>query len=129
MPTVLIIDDSEFDRRMIMTAMKFACDNLKCVELSKGERALETMRSESPSLTILDIRMPGMSGWDVLEQIKSDDVLRGLNVVMMSGSHSVGDIKMAETKGADGFYTKPHKKSDYIVVADDMRRTYINIAA
>jgi CheY-like chemotaxis protein len=129
MPTVLIIDDSEFDRRMIASAMKSACDDVKCVELSKGDKVLETMRSESPSLTILDIRMPGMSGWEVLEQIKSDKTLSGHNVVMMSGSHSSGDIKMAKTKGANGFYTKPHKQSDYRVVADEMKRTYINAAA
>ena len=129
MQNILVIDDSEFDRRMIVSAMKSACDDLRCLELSDGDKVLETMRSEAPELTIVDIRMPGMSGWDVLDKIKADKNLRDLNVVMMSGSHSEEDIEMANQKGANGFYTKPHTQSDYSVVAVDLKNTYFSTAA
>lgn len=129
MPTVLIIDDSEFDRRMIVSAITSECGDVKCVELSKGDLVLEIMRHENPTLVILDIRMPGMNGWEVLEKIKSDKKLSCLNVVMMSGSKSSDDIKMAKQKGADGFYTKPYKQSEYASVAVDLNKTYINLAA
>ncbi len=129
MQNILVIDDSEFDRRMIVSAMKSACDDVRCVELSEGAKVLEIMRSEVPKLTILDIRMPGMSGWEVLDKIKSDETLSDFNVVMMSGSHSEEDIEMASQKGADGFYTKPHKQSDYRLVATDIKNSYFSTAA
>ena len=129
MQNILVIDDSEFDRRMIVSAMKSACEDVRCVELSQGENVLEIMRSVAPRLTIVDIRMPGMSGWDVLDKIKSDKTLRDFNVVMMSGSHSEDDIEMATQKGANGFYTKPHKQSDYRLVATDIRNSYFSTAA
>ena len=129
MQNILVIDDSEFDRRMIVSAMKSACNDVRCVELSQGDSVLEIMRSEEPSLTIVDIRMPGMSGWEVLDKIKADEALCDLNVVMMSGSHSDEDIEMASQKGANGFYTKPHKQSDYRLVATDIKNSYLNTAA
>ena len=129
MQNILVIDDSEFDRRMIVSAMKSACNDLRCVELSQGDKVLEIMHAEAPRLTIVDIRMPGMSGWDVLDKIKSDAALCDFNVVMMSGSHSEDDIEMATRKGANGFYTKPHKQSDYRLVATDIKNSYFNNAA
>lgn len=129
MQNILIIDDSEFDRRMIVSAMKSACHDVRCVELSQGDKALEIMRSEVPRLTILDIRMPGMSGWEVLDKIKNDKMLCDFNIVMMSGSHSEDDIEMASLKGANGFYTKPHKQSGYHLVAKDIKDSYFNTAA
>ncbi len=129
MQNILVIDDSEFDRRMIVSAMKSACNDIRCVELAQGDKVLEIMRSEVPRLTIIDIRMPGMSGWDVLDKIKADAALCNSNIIMMSGSHSEGDIEMASQKGADGFYTKPHKQSDYRLVAADIKNSYLNTAA
>ena len=129
MQNILVIDDSEFDRRMIVSAMKSAFNDIHCVELSEGNKALEIMRLEAPKLTILDIRMPGMSGWDVLDKIKADKTLCEFNVVMMSGSHSEDDIEMASQKGANGFYTKPHRQSDYRIVAKDIKSSYFNTAA
>lgn len=126
---ILIIDDSEFDRRMIMQAMKSVCENLTCMELSSGASAVETMREENPSLTIVDIRMPGISGWDVLENIRTDEALRGLKVVMMSGTSSEIDVQKATTNGAQGFYQKPHTRSDYGTVASNLKASFLNMAA
>jgi len=129
MKKILVIDDSEFDRRMITSAIKSVCDDVDCVELSSGLSAVETIRSESPQLTIIDIRMPGLSGWDVLSQIRADKTLSDMKVVMMSGSHAKEDIWKASRRGAHGFYTKPHKRSDYSLVATDMKNTYLDVAA
>ncbi len=129
MKKILVIDDSEFDRRMITSAIKSVCDEVDCVELSGGSFAMETIKSESPELTIIDIRMPGMSGWDVLKEIRADKSLRDLKVVMMSGSRAKEDRWKASRRGAHGYYTKPHKQSDYGVVATDMKNTYLDAAA
>ncbi len=126
---ILVIDDSEFDRRMIVSAMKAVCENLTCVELSGGMSAVETMCEERPSLTILDIRMPGISGWEVLDEIKAEKALRGSKVVIMSGTSSETDVQRAATSGAHGFYTKPNTRTDYGVVASDLKASFLNAAA
>jgi len=126
---ILIIDDSEFDRRMIVRAMKSVCENLTCVELSNGTSAVETMREEKPSLTIVDIRMPGISGWKVLENIRTEAALSSSKVVMMSGTSSAVDVEKATTNGAQGFYTKPHSRLDYDAVASSLKASFLNMAA
>ena len=129
MKKILVIDDSEFDRRMIMSAIRSVCDDVDCVELSSGELAVDVIRAENPLLTIIDIRMPGLSGWDVLSEIRADKALEEIKVVMMSGSHAKEDIWKASRRGAHGFYTKPHKQSDYSLVATDMKNAYLDAAA
>lgn len=129
MTKILVIDDSEFDRRMITSAIRSVCEDVDCVELSNGVSAVETIRSESPELTIIDIRMPGLSGWDVLEQIRADETLKDLKVVMMSGSRAKEDRWKATRRGAHGYYTKPNKRADYGLVATDMKNTYLDAAA
>ena len=126
---ILVIDDSEFDRRMIVRATKSVCKNLTCVELSNGKSAVEIMRQEGPQLTIVDIRMPGISGWDVLENIRTDHALSDLKVVMMSGTTSEVDVAKATKNGAQGFYKKPHTRSDYGTVATNLKASFLNIAA
>ena len=126
---ILVIDDSEFDRRMIVSAMRSVCADLTCVELSNGSTAVEAMHRERPNLTIVDIRMPGISGWDVLEKIRSDTVLESMKVVMMSGSTSRFDIEKATQNGAQGFYTKPHTRSDYGDVATNLKASFLDLAA
>jgi len=129
MQKILIIDDSEFDRRMIKSAMTSVCKNVTFLELSNGVTALDMIRSEVPRLTILDIRMPKVSGWDVLEKIKADKSLIGLRVVMMSGSKSASDVEKAIENGAHGFYTKPNTRSDYGRIASDLKAAYLDFAA
>jgi len=126
---ILIIDDSEFDRRMIVSAMKSVCENLTCVELSNGASAVETMRQVNPSLTIVDIRMPGISGWEVLENIRTENALIDSKVVMMSGTSSEVDVEKATTSGAQGFYKKPHTRLDYNEVASSLKASFLELAA
>ena len=126
---ILVVDDSEFDRRMTVSAMRSVRDNLTSVELSGGKSAVETMRQEKPWLTILDIRMPGISGWDVLEHIRSEEALDDLKVVMMSGTSSQLDVEKATSNGAHGFYTKPSTRLDYEFVASDLKASFLNVAA
>lgn len=126
---ILIIDDSEFDRRMIVRAMKSVCENLTCVELSNGTSAVETMREENPWLTIVDIRMPGISGWEVLDNIRTEAALSDSKVVMMSGTSSEVDVEKATSNGAQGFYTKPHTSLDYSAVASSLKASFLDLAA
>jgi len=129
MQRVLLIDDSEFDRRMLTRAMKHADGTLRFVELDNGRRIVETLVAVKPDLVLLDIRMPGFGGFDVLDIIKQDEVFSACNVVMISGSRAEEDKRAAKTKGAAGYYTKPHSQAGYIKIAEDIRDKFLRQAA
>ena len=129
MRRVLVIDDSEFDRRMITRAMKRVDETLCFAELDNGRKIVETMHHVKPDLVLLDIRMPGFGGFDVLEIIRDDEVFCNCNVVMISGSSSDGDKMTARKKGASGYFTKPSTQVGYKKIAEDIKRQFLDQAA
>ncbi|MDA8708532.1 response regulator [Hellea sp.] len=129
MPRILVIDDSEFDRRMITRAMKRVDDSLTFAELDNGRKISETMLRVRPDLVLLDIRMPGFGGFDVLEIIKDDEDFCDCHVVMISGSSSDGDKIMAVKKGASGYFTKPSSQLGYTEIAQEIKSQFFEHAA
>ena len=125
MQRVILIDDSEFDRRMMTRAMKHADSTLRFVELDNGRRIVETLLSVRPDLILLDISMPGFGGFDVLDIIKQDQDFKAFKVVMVSGSRADDDKNLARTKGAAGYYVKPHTKAGYNAIAEDIRDRFL----
>lgn len=129
MSQVLVIDDSEFDRRMITLAMKTADEDLTFMELSRGEKAIETMQAAIPDVVLLDIRMPGIDGFEVLDMIKRENIFCNCKVIMISGSCAEADRAMSKEKGASAYYTKPHSLLDYENMAREIHGLYLSAAA
>jgi CheY-like chemotaxis protein len=65
-----------------------------------------------PSLLVLDLKMPIMSGFDVLEWVRKDARLHHIPVVVLSGSEAPEDIKLAYSLGANVYLPKPHRAAD-----------------
>ena len=64
-------------------------------------------KKKMPDLIMLDVKMPGMSGWDVLKAIRENEYLRGIPVIIMT-AYSVGnEQKRAESMGARSLLSKP----------------------
>jgi CheY-like chemotaxis protein len=107
--TVLVVDDNaddvEFTRRALLKAGR---EGLKVRSVARGESALAVLREEEelPSLIFLDLKMPGMSGIDTLRQIRADERLRRIPVVILTNSTLETDEKEAYLEGADGFLHK-----------------------
>jgi len=98
-------DDAEFTRRALLKAGR---GGLRVRSVVRGERALEVLRGEDqlPSLILLDLKMPGMSGIDVLRQIRADARFRRIPVVVLTNSTLEADEQEAYREGADGFLHK-----------------------
>jgi CheY-like chemotaxis protein len=79
-----------------------------------GERAIELLRSadELPDLILLDINMPGYSGFDVLTRLRADARLKRIPVVMLTSSEADADIARAYELGASGYISKPSHFQD-----------------
>lgn len=125
MDKVLIIDDSDFDRKMIRKALEFKRRDMKFTELSSGLTASEMIMLESPKLAIVDIRMPGMDGFEVLDTIRSMPEFCDLPVVMVSGSEQPADREMATARGASGYFVKPPSAADYFSLGRNIYDQYL----
>ncbi len=104
MAKVLIVDDSEAFRRLNAEILKM--DGHQVLMARNGRETLELVRSERPDILLLDIMMPGLDGFEVCRELKSDPATRGTLVVMVTAlSESVR--YRALQAGADEYVTKP----------------------
>lgn len=104
-PHVLVVDDDWMTREVIEAYLATA--GYRITSTHSGEQALELVRSESPDLVMLDIRMPGLDGFEVCQRLKSDPGTRFTPVVMVTALESDEDKLLAIESGADDFVTKP----------------------
>lgn len=101
-PIILLIeDDPDFAK---ILADQCHAKGFQVLAASTGEAGLELARRTPPGAVILDIKLPGMNGWQVLEQLKNNPALRHIPVHVMSG---VGGSLDAMHRGAVGFLSKP----------------------
>ncbi|MEJ2540507.1 MAG: response regulator [Gemmatimonadota bacterium] len=109
--TVLVVDD-ESDSRVLMThhLREFGC---RVFAAASGEEGLQLARSERPNLITLDLRMPGMSGWEVLHTLKVDPETRDIPVVVVS---IVAGESRGRLLGAVDLLTKPLEREDLLRV-------------
>ncbi|MFN5201489.1 MAG: winged helix-turn-helix domain-containing protein, partial [Gemmatimonas sp.] len=91
---------------------------------SSGQDALELARRERPSLIVLDLMLPGMSGFDVLEQLRLDESTRDIAVIMLTARREEPDRIRGLSLGADDYLTKPFSPAELVLrVAAILRRT------
>ena len=76
-------------------------------DAESGPKGLELLRAEKPTFLLLDIQLPVMSGWEVLETIRKDDQLKDLPVIAVTAHAMFGDKEKALKAGFDGYITKP----------------------
>ncbi|MEO7220907.1 MAG: response regulator [Devosia sp.] len=87
--------------------------------VTDGDAVLPTLRRAPPKLIVLDVMLPKRSGFDVLKQIRADEMLRDLPVLILTAKGQAKDRRTAEELGADGFVTKPYANAEVI---DEVRR-------
>ena len=104
MPKILIIEDSAFERKAIAGMLTDAGYN-DIVEAESGEIGLKRCKEERPDLILLDLRMPGMPGMEVLERLKKED--SGIKVIIVSIVRKRETIDEALELGAEAYITKP----------------------
>lgn len=112
---VLIVDDEEEFARTLANRLELR--GLRVVCAFSGEVALQTLTSDLPEVLLLDMRMPGMSGVELLRALRIDDAIEGgrtLPVIVVSGHADISDIHAAEELGIQGYMVKPVDFSDLL---------------
>ena len=100
---VLIIDDEKDFASTLASRLELREMRVTCAFC--GEEGLARIREEPPDVVLLDMRMPGLSGVDVLERIRMHHPL--LPVIIVSGHCTQQDSDLAEELGIQGFHAKP----------------------
>ena len=103
--TVLVADDDEL--LVGLLEHKLSTKGLNVVSETNGVAALNRIRSELPDLVVLDAMMPGLDGFALLRQIKSDAALKHLPVIMLTARSGQADIVAALDSGAADYLVKP----------------------
>jgi len=83
-----------------------------------GEAALATIRAERPDLVLLDVMMPGKSGFEVCQAVRADESLASVKIVMLSAKGRDTDLAKGSALGADAYMTKPFSTRE---LADKVR--------
>jgi CheY-like chemotaxis protein len=108
LPRVLVCDDERVMRSLVRATLEGVAE---VVEASDGDEALALLRQARPALLIVDMMMPGMSGLEVVRQLRGDGQLRALPVIMITARVQVADQEAALEAGVDLFISKPFSPS------------------
>jgi len=100
---IMVVDDQNGIRVLLVEV--FSNEGYHTVQASNGKLALEMVREESPDLVLLDMKIPGMDGLEILKQIKEID--SSIKVIMMTAYGELDMIKEATELGALRHFTKP----------------------
>src|SRR5688572_15862051 len=122
-PTVLVVDDEKNIRRTL--EMVLSGEGYRVIEAERAEQALDIISNpEQPvDIVIFDLKLPGMSGLEALERIKTDEATRELPVIVVSGHATVHDAVSAIKLGASDFFEKPLNRERIVVSVHNSVRT------
>lgn len=112
---VLVVEDSAVIQRLISVCLRPA--GVQVDTRSDGPSGLDAALTDPPDLVILDVGLPQMDGWEVLDRIRSDVRTRNLKVLVLTAHAQEETRERADRGGADAFLTKPFRPDDLRGVA------------
>jgi CheY-like chemotaxis protein len=139
LPLVLYVEDEESDALILKRAFKMANVLNPLTVVRDGQEAVDYLsgsgpygnRSEHPmpGLVLLDLKMPRMSGFDVLAWIATRPDLRSIPVVVLSSSSSEADMRKAREMGALEYLVKPNGLDQYAKVIQSLHSRWLTPAS
>ena len=105
MPKVLVIENEPNVRKLMTTNL--TTSGYQVLVASDGEEGIKLAQQECPDLILLDVMLPGISGWDVLTTIKTTPQLQKVPVIIMTASVQESSEDKALAMGAIGYLAKP----------------------
>lgn len=125
---ILLVEDNENDAELTMRGLKKGGLANRVMWVKNGELALDYLfrrgiyaerEDGSPRLVLLDLKMPGMDGIEVLKAVKADERTRRIPIVMMTSSQEETDVERSYDLGVNSYVVKP---VDFTSVADVVRQ-------
>jgi two-component system, chemotaxis family, response regulator Rcp1 len=126
---ILLVEDGLVDARVTIGALKRGQIQHRLTLIRDGAEAMEFLRQEGkflraprPDLILLDLGLPKLDGRQVLQEIKADDSLSSIPVVIMTSSDDEEDRVQSELLGVDSFITKPVDLEKFLSVVRQLKR-------
>jgi DNA-binding response OmpR family regulator len=103
--TILVVDDEPFICRSLTFVLRK--HNYNVLEARNGEEALLAIREHKPDLVFLDVMMPKMNGFQVTQQVRADQALDAVKIILLTAKGQDCDREVGKTAGANDYMTKP----------------------
>ena len=110
---VLLAEDDPFLIDIYSTKFKSVGFDLSLAD--SGDKVLPKLKESKPDILLLDIVLPGMSGWEALAEIKKDSQFNGLKIIVLSNLGQKSEVEKGIEMGADGYLIKAHYTPTQIV--------------
>ncbi|KKO18207.1 MAG: hypothetical protein DCC43_05005 [Candidatus Brocadia sp.] len=111
-PKILIADDIKQNVKLLRVIL--AASEYDVVEAYDGEEALAKAKGEHPDLILLDVMMPKMTGYEVCQKLRADEITKNIPIVMITALHEMDDRIKGIEAGADDFISKPFNKAELL---------------
>ena len=113
---ILVVDDDPTVRRLL--ELQLDVEGHQVTTAADGRAALDSVEREAPDLLVLDVMMPELSGWDVLERLRADDRYSRLPVVLVTARDLPDDRQRARELAALAVLAKPHDVQQLLNLVD-----------
>lgn len=110
---VLLVEDDTFLSNIYKT--KFEMEGFKITTADNGEKGLAETKKRNPDIVLLDILLPKMDGFMVLEEIKKDPAIKNIPVILLTNLGQKDDVEKGLEMGASGYLIKAHFKPSEVV--------------
>jgi CheY-like chemotaxis protein len=134
-PTVLYVEDSADDFLLLKLASRKSGTRFRLRHAEDGERAMAYLRGSGPyadrheyplpDLVLLDLKMPRLDGFEVLQWIRSNLATQNLPVVVLAGSAFRADIRRSLELGANSYATKPGRFNELEVLVGQIAEAWL----
>jgi diguanylate cyclase len=112
-PQILVVDDERDNRELLDVLLSW--EGFIVLTAEDGEQALAIVTQQRPDLVLLDVMMPGMTGYEVVAKMKLDIATRHIPVIMITAMHDPRARTLALNAGADDFMVKPLGRSELLL--------------
>ena len=120
-PRILVVEDSAVIQRLISVCLRPS--GVEIETRSDGPSGLAAALENPPDLLILDVGLPRLDGWQVLDRLRSDPRTQQLKVLVLTAHAQEETRERADRGGADAFITKPFRPDDLRRVALELMRS------
>ena len=118
MSRVLVVDDEP--DVLLLCRLNLQQRGHEMLEAPDGSRALELARDRHPDVIVLDLMLPGMSGYDVLEALQRDEGTSDIPVLVLTAKSLRADRERSHGLGASAFLTKPFLPNELCEMVDSL---------
>jgi two-component system, cell cycle response regulator DivK len=115
---ILIVEDNAKNRKLVRDVLSFK--GYEVIEAETGEEGIRLAQARRPSLVLMDIRLPGIDGIEVLRRLRADRTTRGIPIMAMTASVMTEERQKILGAGFDAYQGKPIKVKDFVAAVEQL---------